>query len=128
MTLSSATNRKRAFLQSLVHYIAGFVVLMKCLSKLDHAHEYLGYILFLVLSGALVILGAIFHHRLEKRFVYFTSLIHFLESLVLMVIAYLYIQEGKAALQYAFLLAGLLSAVAGIITGLKQRFKPEPLE
>src|SRR4051794_35782158 len=87
-------------LEQVGHVIAGLLILLKS-SLVGEHHPLLGWILFCL--GALFILVAIFHHKLEAKLpLTGERMLFLLESFALFVVAYEMVAEHKHYLQYAY--------------------------
>lgn len=96
--------------KQLAHGLAGLIVIIKGIDKIDHHHGLAGSILIGI--GALILLMTLFHHRLAKRIKSFDGLVFLFEAIVLSIVSGLYLQDGKKALPLAYCLASLGYLVA----------------
>lgn len=109
-------------LYKLAHLLSGFVVMLHGVGQLDEHH---GSPWFFFISGALMLLVAIFHHRVEKLLGSGEGIIFFLEGAVQCFIAIHYFELGKKALPFAHLFSSLLYCYVGYLkfTGKKPFWK-----
>ena len=91
--------------KQLAHALAGLIIMIKGVDKIDHHHSQAGGILIGI--GLLIMLITLFHHRLAKHIKSFDSLVFLAEAVVLGIVSGLYFQDGKKALPVAYCLASI---------------------
>lgn len=111
---------KAARLEHLVHFLTAFTITMKGLSKFEDGSKYWPYAAFFVVAGVLIALGAVFHHRIERRFPYFKAGFYLMEALVLTAVAWLQQKDGTSALHLVTYAAAALYLVAAMIFVVKR--------
>ena len=100
--------------ETITHYLTAFVVFMKGLDKVAMPGKMLYGITFLMIA-ALIIFGTVFHHRFERHLKHFKGFVFVFEAIVMGVVGYLYLKEGKQYIQYVcFLTAVAYSVVATV--------------
>ncbi len=102
-------------LDTLTHLLTAFVILMKGISKLEHAHEYAPFIALYFASSLAVFLIVCFHHWLSHRIRHLGVATYLIESLVMGSIAYLQFTQGSTRLGWPFLVACILFIVAVVV-------------
>ena len=113
-------NKKVEIFEQAGHYLTAFVILMKGLDKLE-SPEKTGYAFIFILIAVLIILGTIFHHRFEKILKHFKVYAWIFEAIVMSIVGYLYLKEGKQLIQYVCFGASVMFIVAAIVYIIKQR-------
>jgi hypothetical protein len=103
---------KKENFYKLAHYISGFVVILHGINEIDRWH---GSPWFYFITGFLMLLVAVFHHRVEKFLKNGEGVIFLLEGAVQLFIAFHYFEVGKKALPFAHLLATMLYFYVGIM-------------
>src|SRR5690242_17178410 len=112
--MTTEHNKRTTILLNVAHYLTALVILLKGLSKIGiPGKEWIAIVsIFVAVS---IVLGTIFHHRFEKTLRHFKAYTYAVEALVLSMVGYLYIKEGKQFLQYACFFASAMFIVALII-------------
>jgi hypothetical protein len=113
-------SKRAAVFANVAHYMAAFTILMKGLDKIENPEKTGIAILFLAI-GTFIILGTIFHHKAEKLLHHFTLYVYLLECLVLAIVGYLYMKEGKLYLPYICYAASAMFFVAAAIYFFKHK-------
>lgn len=112
--MTEGQSRRVQRFESIAHYLAAFVIIMKGLDKIETPGK-LGYAIIFLLIGALIILGTIFHHKAEKVLHHFKAYVFIFESIVMSIVGYLYMKEGKQYIQYVCFAAAIMFLVATFI-------------
>lgn len=107
-------SKKSKFLTNLSHYLIGFTILMKGLSKLEHHPDQIIKILFIFFAGIFIILGAAFHQKIENKVKNFTALFHIAEGSALVFIGLIYLEEGSARVSYFLFFIGIVYFAIGL--------------
>lgn len=102
-----------ARLQSVAHYLAGLVILLKGVAKLDAAPSALAY--FFVITGAVVLIATVFHQRIHRYERFYLTSLYLVEAVVMGLVAWTFAAEGKKGLPIVFGLAAFLFAVAFVM-------------
>lgn len=122
--MTSDTKAKRAmFLDNIAHYLAALVVILKGLDKIDVPGK-TGVAVIFLLIGILIILGTVFHHKAQKLLKHFKAYIFSFEAIVMTIVGYLYVKEGKQLIQYVCFAAAIMFVVALIVYLKKVRQNP----
>jgi len=108
------TERKRRFIQDISHYLIGFSILAKGYAKLEHYQHQLGEIIFIFLAGIFIILGAAFHHKLEKRIKNFSASFHIAEGAAFLMVGWILFKEGSVRLHYFCFFIGAVYIMIGL--------------
>ena len=107
--------RKRsAAVEQVAHYLIGFTLIMKGISKLDHFHHHPLSIIVIFAAGAFIMLGTFFHHPLSRRIPNFTALFHFAEGIALILVGAILLEKG-ARIPYFLFFVGVIYLVMGTI-------------
>ena len=114
MTSTAGRTKKLAILEKITHYLTAFVIILKGADKVSDP-EKTGFGIALLLIGSFIVLGTIFHHKAEKALKHFKAYVFALEAVVMSIVGYLYMAEGKQFIQYVCFLASIIFLVALII-------------
>jgi len=96
------------------HYLIGFTLVMKGISKLDHFHHHPLSIIAVFAAGAFIMLGTFFHHPLSRRIPNFTALFHIAEGIALTLVGAILLEKG-ARIPYFLFFIGAIYLVIGTI-------------
>jgi hypothetical protein len=107
-------SKRGAFLESMAHYLTAFVILLKGLDKVEIDGK-AGYGIIFIVISILIVAGTIFHHRAEKYFKHFKPVVFVLEAVVMAIVGYLYLKDGKQFIQYMCFFASFMCVIATII-------------
>jgi hypothetical protein len=113
MKAHSGRAARVARFENIAHYLTAFVVFLKGLDKFDLGKTGIG-ILFMTI-GAFIVFGTLFHHKAEKWLRHFKAYVFLLESIVMAVVGYLYMKDGKQYIQYVCYATSVVFIVALII-------------
>jgi hypothetical protein len=91
--------------KQLAHALAGLIIIIKGVDKIDHHHGQAGG--FLIGTGFLIMLLTLFHHQLAKYIKSFDSVVFLIEAIVLGIVSGLYFQNGKKPLPMAYCLVSI---------------------
>ena len=94
-----AHNRKVTILENITHYLTAFIIILKGFDKIENPEKVAYAIVFLVI-GTCIILGTIFHHKAKRLFKHFKAYVFALEAVVMSLVGYLFMSEGKQFIQY----------------------------
>ena len=100
--------------ENIAHYLAAFVVFMKGVDKIENPEKVGIGILFIVI-GIAIALGTIFHHKATKLLRHFKAYVLVFEIIVMSIVGYMYMAEGKQYIQYACFATALMFFVALIV-------------
>lgn len=118
-----AFNQHRAQkLENIAHYMTAFVIFMKGFDKIDQPGK-LGFAIVFIVIALLIVLGTIFHHRAERILKHFKAFIFVFEAIVMSIVGYLYMKEGKQMIQYVCFASAFVFLVALVIYITKTRGK-----
>ncbi len=112
---------RKAILHKVGHLLVALTVLLKGLAKMEHPEGYWPLILFLFAGGAYIALITVFHDRLHRHGKFLDASIYAIECLVMASVTYLYVKEGRHALQYVTGLAALAFAVTTVVRLVKAK-------
>jgi uncharacterized membrane protein len=96
--------RTTARLEKLSHFLIGIPLIMKGIDKAEHFDSHPFTVLFLFAAGAFILLGAAFHHRLEKKIPNFIALFHVAEGLALIVSGIALLEKSSRLPYFLFFL------------------------
>lgn len=95
---------KKHLLHSIHHFLTGAVLIIKGIDKISH-HAFIGS---LILLFGVVILSYFIYTLFKKQHGQNLELVVlWFEALVALFVSYIFFKEGKALIQYAFLLASI---------------------
>lgn len=100
--------------ETFAHYLTAGVVLLKAYEKSEHFHEHPVITILLFVLGALILVATIFSGYFDRHIKDFRIGLHICESLVLLLVAYYYFDEGKKALPAVYLLAAIGHLISAI--------------
>jgi predicted MFS family arabinose efflux permease len=106
--------------QGLAHYLAGLVIILKGVDKVEHFSEHPIITIFLFVMGFFIIFATAKHHYFEKRFKDFKVLMFLCEGITLSIVTYYYFREGKKALPFAYLFATIMYFIMTAVTYTKK--------
>jgi hypothetical protein len=112
--ISQTKTKRGRFLESMTHYITAFVVIMKGIDKIDVAGKAFFGVLFISI-GLVILLGAIFHHKVESRIRNFKAYAFALEAVVMALVGYIFMKDGKQMIQYLCFFAAAMFLVAIVV-------------
>jgi predicted MFS family arabinose efflux permease len=114
--------RRVMFLENMTHYLTAFVIIIKGLDKVAvPGKTWIGVLL--LVFGVFIILGTIFHHKLHQALKHFKALVFAIEAVVMSIVGYLYVKDGKQFIQYVCFGAAIMFAVALIVYLSKAKVK-----
>lgn len=105
-------SEKSALAEKISHVLIGLTLVIKGIDKAEHFDQHPKTVIFLFAAGAFIVLGAFFHHRIEKRIHNFTALFHVAEGSALILIG-LALLEKSARLPYVFFFIGAVYLALG---------------
>ncbi|GAB4032293.1 hypothetical protein [Spirosoma gilvum] len=91
--------------KQMAHVLAGVVIMIKGVDKIDHHHPATGWTLIVIGLGVFSL--TLLHHRLARHIKSFDGLVFFIEAIVLGIVSAMYFQDGKKALPFAYLIASI---------------------
>jgi hypothetical protein len=118
--MKAGSLKRVTLLETIGHYLTAFVVLLKGFDKLTVPGK-APFAIALILIGLFIVFGTAFHHRFEKTFKHLKGFVSLLESIVMSMVGYLYLKDGKIMIQYVCFGASLLFLIAAIIYFSKTR-------
>src|SRR3954471_11992175 len=101
--MNQEKGKRAQFLANIGHFLTAVVIAMKGLDKVELGKPVIGSIL--VVIALIIATGTILHHRMEKYLKHFVAVIYISEAIVMSIVAYLYMKDGKQYIQYACLAA-----------------------
>ena len=111
--MNEVQSKRNARLESIAHYMTALVIFMKGLDKIDMPGKAVYAIIFMVI-GVLIVLGTVFHHRFDRHLRHFKGFIFVFEAIVMGIVGYLYLKEGKQYIQYVCFLTSIGFLIATI--------------
>lgn len=105
---------------SLAHYLAGIVIILKGVDKAEHFKEHPFITAFFFIMGFFILFANYKHHYFENKFKDFRVMMFLCEGIVLSIVTWYYFSEGKKALPIAYLFATFLYFIMAIVTYRKQ--------
>ena len=105
---------RRVILENMTHYLTALVIIIKGLDKIETPGKLWVSIVFLTI-GVLIVLGTIFHHKAEKLLKHFKAYVFAFEAVVMAIVGYLYMKDGKQMIQYVCFAASLMFLVALVV-------------
>jgi len=111
----SDSNRRAAVLQKVVHVLTALILLLKGISKLEHASHYWPFIVFFFATAAWILAITILHDHLHSHARMLTASVYAIECVATAIVAGLYFAEGKRALPWVTTLAALGFAIAFVV-------------
>jgi hypothetical protein len=109
------TKAKRLqLLENMVHYLTAFTILLKGLDKMATPGK-MAYGLTFVVISILIVLGTVFHHKAKQLLKHFKAYVYVLEAVVMSIVGYLYLKDGKNLIQYMCFFAAAMFVVALIV-------------
>jgi hypothetical protein len=113
--MTTLTKAKRIeLLEKATHYLTALVILLKGLDKLETPGKLWFGIIFLLIA-LFITVGTFFHHRMEKWLRHFKAWVYTLEAVVMGIVGYLYMKEGKHMIQYVCFAAAVMFLVALVV-------------
>lgn len=109
---TSERTQRAAALQKVAHFLTALVVILKGIVKLEHPEGYWPLIVFLFAGGAYIAIVTILHDRLHHHMRRIEASVYAIESLVMVAMTWIFVSEGKNAIQYVTALAALAFAIA----------------
>lgn len=110
-----AHDRASRPLQKVVDYLIGLGIVIKGWEKAEHFGDYPLLVIFLFLAGLLIILGASFHDRIEKKVPNFSAIFHVLEGSALIASAIILLEKGRSRIPYFLFFIGAVYLILGIV-------------
>jgi len=101
-------------LENVGHYLTAFVVFLKGIDKVGTPGKGLYATIFLLIAAAIVF-GTVFHHKFERHLKHFKAFVFIFEGVVMAIVGYLYMKEGKQYVQFACFMASIVFFVATVI-------------
>jgi hypothetical protein len=96
-----------ARLTRVVDIVAGSAIVLKGLSKMDQPEPFWLLIAACLAGGTLILLGAIFHHRLKQRFHHFAAVVSLVEGVTSALVGVASVKHGAHLIQYTWFVAAL---------------------
>lgn len=112
--MGTIRRKRAALMETIAHYLTAFVVLLKGFDKVQVDGKGT-YGIILIVIGVLIVLGTVFHHRAEKYLKHFKPMVFILEAIVMAIVGYLYMKDGKQFIQYVCFATSVVFVVATII-------------
>ncbi len=128
MPRPTGSENRNALMETISHMLIGLVLVMKGIDKAEHYRQHPLTVIFLFAAGAFIILGALFHQRIEKKVRNFSALFRIAEGLALVPVG-IVLLEKSARLPYFIFFAAALNLGLGAFefftsAGEKKRLRP----
>lgn len=107
--------KKKADLEKLAHILSAFVVLLHGVSALEEEH---GNPVFYFIAGIVMLIFAVYHHRIEMKLPFMSNGFFLIEAVVILFISVHYFEIGKKYLPYVYFACALMYFFLG--TGIIQ--------
>lgn len=104
---------RSAKLETAVHLITAFVLILKGFDKLSHEYYIFGSVI--LAFGILVLLITFFHKRLNISHNLSKGLVYMIEAIALAMIAYMTFKENKVYLPYFYLFPSIAFFVVAFL-------------
>lgn len=108
---ANTKSRRGMFLENLTHYLTAFVVMLKGLDKIATPGK-TGVAIFFLAAGVFILLGTIFHKQASSILKHFKGYILGIEAVVMAIVGYLFLQDGKQLIHYVCFSASVMFLVA----------------
>lgn len=108
--------RRRGKIGTIAHVLTALVIIVHGYEKMEKGES--SYPIFYI-AGFVFLLIVALHKPISRHFKWSEGIFHFIEALVLFVIAYDYFHHGKTALPICYMIAGLGHIVASVVVGRK---------
>jgi len=107
MLPSAAVAKRNALLLKFSHILVGIPLILKGIDKAAHFNSHPFTVIFLLGAGTFIILGTVFHHRLEKKIPNFTALFHFAEGIALILIGFSLLEKSSRMPYFLFFIGAV---------------------
>lgn len=101
-----ATAKRKAALEKISHALVGLVLLLKGWDKAEHFESHPFTVVFLFAAGAFIILGAAFHHQIERKVPNFSAFFRVAEGLALILLGFALL-EKSSRMPYYWIFIGI---------------------
>jgi len=118
--MSNTTNQKKIPREIISHIVTGLVVILKGIDKIGYP-EKLWLAIMLILIGGIILSIGVFHHQIEPRLRNVKALVFICEGVVMGIVGYIYMHDGKSYIQYVCFVASIGFLVATLITLFKKK-------
>ena len=98
----------------MTHYLTALVVIMKGLDKIGTPGK-TGVAVIFLLIGLFIVLGTLFHHKAQKLLKHFKAYVFAFEAIIMTIVGYLYVKDGKQMIQYVCFAAAIMFVVALVV-------------
>ncbi len=95
------------------HYCVGIVIILKGIDKAEHFDHFPLSVICFFLAGAVIIIGATFHHQIAKVFKKFDASFFLLEGVALLLAAIILLEKSGSKIPYFLLFASTLYFILG---------------
>jgi hypothetical protein len=114
-------NERATILQKLVHFLTALTITLKAIAKMEHPEGSQGVILLFLASAVYIIAITLLHAKLHKHQRFLTASVYAIECVVMAVVTWLYVSEGKQGLQFVTGIASVGFAIALMVHLTKTR-------
>jgi hypothetical protein len=99
--------KRKDMLEMLSHMLIGFALVLKGIAKAEHYSRHPFTVIFLFAAGAFILLGALFHHGIEKKVANFSALFRIAEGLALVPVGVVLLEKSSRLPYFVFFAAAL---------------------
>ena len=93
--------------EKIAHCGVGLTLILKGIDKAEHFSHNPFTAVFLFAAGAFIILGAFFHHKIDKKMPNFTALFHVAEGISLILIGSLLLEKSSRLPYFLFFIGSV---------------------
>jgi len=115
VTDQSHNERRKAILEKIAEFGIGLTLLSKGWEYVEEFERFPLWVAFIFAAAVLVIAGALFHERLERKIKNSTGLFHILEGVVEIVCGAILLDKGKRWLPMFLALIGFVYLSVGLV-------------
>ncbi len=105
--------KRKAVMETISHILVGFALVVKGIDKAEHFSRHPFTVVCLFAAGAFIILGALFHHRVEKRIPNFTALFHIAEGISLVLVGFVLLEKSARMPYFMFFIGACYLGIGG---------------
>jgi phosphoglycerol transferase MdoB-like AlkP superfamily enzyme len=113
MPRSSMPAKRKAALETISHILVGFALVVKGIDKAEHFSRHPLTVVCLFAAGAFIVLGALFHHRFEKKIPNFTALFHVAEGISLILVGFVLLEKSSRMPYFMFFIGACYLGIGG---------------
>lgn len=95
------------------HYLIGFGLIVKGIDKAEHFNHFPLSVIFFFVAGAVIIIGTLFHHQVEKILKRFDAAFFLLEGVAFLLAGLILLEKEGSKIPYFLLFISLLYMIIG---------------